>query len=336
VSLVATLILIYTLISRVSSQPEYWAAKPRQHTLDQPPGELENGPEDDRAANDDGEDLADIAEDRQQVDAAAWHKEKPAFRVFCGLTKESRSGKNARRLLRTWTSWAVHHLPDFHQWDYDVLKPYIGHCVPIQSYLRFFARGPPLLADRDSPNPRHYPLCLRFVFAQEKTPAKDGNPKLRFLGSKVPTAAKAEGNSVMSSKNEDIDADPARQFHSNKNSQPGNINELIQLGCIVLKLFITVAESPITLGICRRIGLFAAGAYLPPQGVGDSHTIAALLNLKEPGAAAQLNKNRVPRALPGATAMYRFEDVSGSFTALPVKEEKPAMKKRVPKRKPKT
>jgi hypothetical protein len=130
--------------------------------------------------------------------------------------------------------------------------------------------------------------------------------------------------------------DPVCQQDSTTNSQSGNINELIQLGCIVLKLFISVAESPITIGICRRIGLFAAGAYLPPQGVGDSHTIAALLNLKEPGAAAQLTKNRVPRALPGATAMYRFEEVPGAFTALPPKEEQPVGKKRVPKRKPKT
>lgn len=83
------------------------------------------------------------------------------------LTQCGGIDRNARRRYRTWTSCTVHHLPDANQWDYDVLKPYIGHCVPIQSYLRFFARGPPLMAHRDS---------LNFVCRARKSPRKDCSP----------------------------------------------------------------------------------------------------------------------------------------------------------------
>lgn len=94
-----------------------------------------------------------------------------------------------------------------------------------------------------------------------------------------------------------------------------NTDELVHLGCVLLRILISWATSDTVKRIGRRIDLLSRSAFLPSGGCGDSNAVAALLDLSEARVSIQTAKNAVPRAQPGATNLYQFADVPGKFTA---------------------
>lgn len=74
------------------------------------------------------------------------HEEFTAKVFAYELTVCGFDGKNAR-CRAEWSRLGTQIPLQLSLWETNVLKPYIGTRLPIQSYLRFFARGPPLLVN---------------------------------------------------------------------------------------------------------------------------------------------------------------------------------------------
>lgn len=111
------------------------------------------------------------------------HGGNAVFSRVCGLTQSVRFVKNARHTpVRAFELSRVvltnSRLCD--QGTDTVLTPYIGRSLPLQSYLRFSPRAPPLMADRDSPNTRQTSLCAPFT-PRTKKPQKGLQSLLRLF-----------------------------------------------------------------------------------------------------------------------------------------------------------
>lgn len=91
----------------------------------------------------------------------------------------------------------------------------------------------------------------------------------------------------------------------------------------ILEIILQWMKSPTATRIERRVDLLSRASVLPGGGFGDTNAIAACLDLEESGATAQLNKNNVPRAKPGASNLFRFPDVAGEFTTPVARPSKP-------------
>jgi len=155
-------------------------SQPSHQTGNHPTRDLQSRAQDNGRTDYQSKDLSNVAEDRQQKDTAS-HKGKPVFSRLSRLTKDSRDDINARHTPteRELCRAALQHTHLREQGTDTVRTPFIGTSLPSQSYLRFFARGPPLSVFLQPPYRQHpfiAPCCSR-----KKKPQKGRQSQLRLF-----------------------------------------------------------------------------------------------------------------------------------------------------------
>src|SRR3954471_18371320 len=106
------------------------------------------------------------------------------------------------------------------------------------------------------------------------------------------------------------------QFGPQENTeivQADTPQELIRLGCVLLRILIAVCQHQVTLAIARRLSLLSAAAFIPDSGSGNTAAAAFWLNMSEPGARALMKRRSIPVKKPGDERVYRFSDITGEF-----------------------
>jgi len=187
--------LFVCLLVQPGTDLEFAAVKISEEYRDEPPQGLNDCGQSNQRPESDREDCVIVVVETHRFQAFEEGEAITAFFRFVGLTQVHRIVNNARRLLGTWTSQAVHHLADFHQRDYDVFTPYIGTIVPFQSILHCCIRGPPLPVIQRQPQSQAQPSNLAHRHSRKKNPQivlvaqSEG-----FPGSKSSTRRQALGN----------------------------------------------------------------------------------------------------------------------------------------------
>lgn len=117
----------------------------------------------------------------------------------------------------------------------------------------------------------------------------------------------------MSSQKEDIDADPARQLHSNEKSKIDQQQRFYKVYADIGELILAFISGEVFHAAFNRMAMLAGGLFIPCDGYGSLSVVAGLLGLKEDGARALLKRNNVPFKKPGQDQMYRLADVVEKF-----------------------
>jgi len=119
----------------------------------------------------------------------------------------------------------------------------------------------------------------------------------------------------MSSKNEDIDADPARQFNSTANSEISHLYvRLLTLACRFMEVVLLVVTEVAARNIGRRLELLSRAAILPDASTyADTAGVAAYMDMEMRGAQELLKRNNVPSKKPGKEPLFRLSDLTEKF-----------------------
>lgn len=86
--------------------------------------------------------------------------------------------------------------------------------------------------------------------------------------------------------------------------------ELVRLGCVLLRILISWATSATVARIGNRIDLLSQSVSLPESGYGDVRAVAARFNVTVPGARKLIDRLNLPSYQPGAAVLYHLADLA--------------------------
>lgn len=126
----------------------------------------------------------------------------------------------------------------------------------------------------------------------------------------------------MSHKNDDsqrtdssqaISSDNGGIHHSNCLANQDTSEELIRLGCVLLRIVIALLEHSVTKAIGRRVALLANSTMIPETGWVNARGGAAAMDMTEGSFKNLAFRRSMPTFKPGDELLYRLSDLTKEF-----------------------
>lgn len=103
------------------------------------------------------------------------------------------------------------------------------------------------------------------------------------------------------------------QDNSGGKCQPNTTDELIRLGCCILRVILLWITSETAHRIARRVENLSRASFVPDSGHGNNAAGAFLLDMTSDSFKHLASRRNIPKTMPGDESLYRFADITKTF-----------------------